>query len=61
MAVRIAINGFGRIGRLVLRAVMESKRDELSKRLDEFFTRYSDPKYDIWKGGISRARRLVAD
>ncbi|MEQ9350440.1 MAG: glyceraldehyde 3-phosphate dehydrogenase NAD-binding domain-containing protein, partial [Alphaproteobacteria bacterium] len=26
MPVRVAINGFGRIGRLVLRAVHESKR-----------------------------------
>ncbi len=29
MAVRIAINGFGRIGRLVLRAILESKRDDV--------------------------------
>ena len=29
MAVRVAINGFGRIGRLVLRAIHESKRTEL--------------------------------
>jgi len=29
MAVRIAINGFGRIGRLVLRAMVESGRDDL--------------------------------
>jgi glyceraldehyde 3-phosphate dehydrogenase len=29
MAVRVAINGFGRIGRLVLRAAYESKRDDL--------------------------------
>ncbi len=29
MATRIAINGFGRIGRLVLRALCESKRDDL--------------------------------
>src|SRR5690606_13978815 len=29
MAVRVAINGFGRIGRLVLRAAMESKRDDV--------------------------------
>ena len=27
--VRVAINGFGRIGRLVLRAALESKRDDL--------------------------------
>ena len=29
MAIRVAINGFGRIGRLVLRAALESKRDDL--------------------------------
>src|SRR3546814_16035685 len=28
-AAKIAINGFGRIGRLVLRALMESRRDDL--------------------------------
>jgi glyceraldehyde 3-phosphate dehydrogenase (phosphorylating) len=29
MAIRVAINGFGRIGRLVLRAAYEAKRDDL--------------------------------
>jgi glyceraldehyde 3-phosphate dehydrogenase len=29
MPVRVAINGFGRIGRLVLRAVLESRRDDI--------------------------------
>ena len=29
MAVRVAINGFGRIGRLVLRAVLESGRKDI--------------------------------
>jgi glyceraldehyde 3-phosphate dehydrogenase len=29
MAVRVAINGFGRIGRLVLRALLESKRTDV--------------------------------
>ncbi len=29
MSVRVAINGFGRIGRLVLRAVAESQRDDV--------------------------------
>ena len=29
MAVRVAINGFGRIGRLVLRALHEAKRDDV--------------------------------
>jgi len=29
MAIRVAINGFGRIGRLVLRAIVESKRSDI--------------------------------
>jgi glyceraldehyde 3-phosphate dehydrogenase len=29
MAVRVAINGFGRIGRLVLRAILESRREDI--------------------------------
>jgi len=29
MAVRVAINGFGRIGRLVLRAIIESRRNDI--------------------------------
>jgi glyceraldehyde 3-phosphate dehydrogenase len=29
MATRVAINGFGRIGRLVLRAIVESKRNDI--------------------------------
>ncbi len=29
MSVRLAINGFGRIGRLVLRAIAEAKRDDI--------------------------------
>ncbi len=29
MAIRIAINGFGRIGRLVLRAIIESRRNDV--------------------------------
>src|ERR1700744_3027926 len=29
MALRVAINGFGRIGRLVLRAIQESKRNDI--------------------------------
>src|SRR3954462_8290694 len=29
MALRVAVNGFGRIGRLVLRAIVESKRSDI--------------------------------
>ncbi len=30
MPIRVSINGFGRIGRLVLRAILESKRDDVA-------------------------------
>jgi arylsulfatase A-like enzyme len=32
----------------------------MAKKLDAFFEEYADPQYDIWKGGRSKARRLVA-
>ena len=31
---------------------------ELRKQLDDFFARYTDPKYDLWRGGQSKASRL---
>jgi arylsulfatase A-like enzyme len=33
----------------------EAKRKELAQRLDVFFQRYADPRYDVWKEGHSRA------
>jgi glyceraldehyde 3-phosphate dehydrogenase len=30
MSIRVAINGFGRIGRMVLRAIVESERDDIN-------------------------------
>ena len=30
---------------------------QLAVKLDKFFNKYADPKYDIWNGGISKARR----
>ena len=33
---------------------------QMAERLHEFFNSYADPQYDIWKGGRSKARRLVA-
>jgi hypothetical protein len=30
----------------------------LAARLDEFFQRHSDPRYDVWKGGRSKAGAL---
>jgi arylsulfatase A-like enzyme len=38
---------------------MESIRAELTQRLNDFFTRYADPQYDLWKDGRSKAKRLV--
>ncbi|MCX6848764.1 MAG: sulfatase-like hydrolase/transferase [Verrucomicrobia bacterium] len=37
----------------------EEIRADLAKQLDAFFNRYADPKYDIWKGGGSKAKRHV--
>jgi arylsulfatase A-like enzyme len=39
----------------------ESIRAELGGRLEGFFARYADPQYDIWKGGRSKAQRLVSN
>jgi len=33
------------------------KRAELARRLEDFFTQYADPQYDLWKGGRSKAKR----
>ncbi|WP_395744088.1 sulfatase [Prosthecobacter sp.] len=35
----------------------EAIKTDLAKQLDTFFTQYADPKYDIWKGGGSKAKR----
>jgi len=32
----------------------------MAGKLDAFFAQFADPQYDIWKGGRSKARRLVA-
>jgi arylsulfatase A-like enzyme len=34
----------------------EPKRAELERRLADFFLKYSDPKYDMWREGRSRSR-----
>jgi arylsulfatase A-like enzyme len=39
----------------------EPIRRDLAARLDEFFHQYADPQYDIWRGGRSKASRLVKD
>ena len=37
----------------------EETQTGLAKQLDAFFNKYADPKYDIWKGGGSKAKRHV--
>lgn len=36
----------------------EPIRAQLAKQLADFFAKYADPQYDLWKGGRSKARRL---
>jgi arylsulfatase A-like enzyme len=33
-------------------------RGDLHQRLTDFFARYADPKYDLWRGGRSKAARM---
>lgn len=37
------------------------ERKKLERRLKDFFAKYADPKYDLWHGGISKARRATKD
>jgi arylsulfatase A-like enzyme len=34
-----------------------AKQAEMARRLDDFFSTYADPQYDIWHGGRSKAKR----
>jgi arylsulfatase A-like enzyme len=40
---------------------LEATRGELDQRLTAFFQQYADPQYDVWRGGRSKARRLVGE
>ena len=42
-------------GQTVHRAV----REELQDRLHAFFTRYADPKWDLWRGGDAKGGLLM--
>jgi arylsulfatase A-like enzyme len=44
---------------LVARDAHAAERKALRKRLDDFFARHADPKYDLWRDGQSKASRLV--
>jgi arylsulfatase A-like enzyme len=37
-----------------------SVQQRMAKQLDDYFAEFANPKYDIWKGGRSKARRLYA-
>lgn len=37
----------------------QTRVDEMRQRLSDFFEAYADPQYDLWKGGSSKAKRLV--
>ncbi len=44
----------GETTNLIAASDMAAIRRTLQRRLDDFFDRYADPKYDVWKGGSSR-------
>jgi arylsulfatase A-like enzyme len=39
----------------------EDVQKELAAKLTAFFQQYADPQYDIWRGGRSKAKRLVVE
>ena len=43
------------------RPEFEAVRAGLKKRLDEFFDRYADPQWDLWKGGKSKTDLITAE
>jgi arylsulfatase A-like enzyme len=44
---------------LIADAAHVAEKEKLTKRLNDFFAKYADPKYDLWRGGISKARRVT--
>ncbi|MBM3738389.1 MAG: DUF4976 domain-containing protein [Acidobacteria bacterium] len=46
---------------LVERPEHAQTRDGLRKRMQAFFARYPDPKWDLWKGGRSKSDIITAD
>jgi choline-sulfatase len=43
---------------LVDRPAQAAVRADLGRRMEAFFDRYADPKYDVWHGGGSKAPRI---
>ena len=65
MSVRVAINGFGRIGRLVLRAIIESKNDQIEviaiNDLGSIETNIHLLKYDSIHGILNQNIKSTSD
>ena len=65
MSVRVAINGFGRIGRLVLRAIIESKNDQIEviaiNDLGSIETNIHLLKYDSIQGILNQNIKSTSD
>lgn len=52
-------NDPGERSNLIDRPGYASTVQALRARLDEFFNRYADPKYDRWKGGTSKSHLIT--
>jgi arylsulfatase A-like enzyme len=39
----------------------DETRGDLERQLTAFFAKHADPQYDLWKGGRSKAKRLVSE
>ncbi|MCI0461086.1 MAG: sulfatase-like hydrolase/transferase [Gemmataceae bacterium] len=44
---------------LIDRPEQEAVRKQLGRRLEEFFHRYAEPKYDLWRQGQSKVQRIT--
>jgi len=51
----------GEVQNLADQPAVQSIQQELRERLHEFFDRYADPKFDLAKGGTSKAQFLISE
>ncbi len=51
----------GELKNLIDQPAVESVQNDLRERLHRFFDRYADPKYDLAKGGTTKAQFLISD
>ncbi|NQT51261.1 DUF4976 domain-containing protein, partial [bacterium] len=52
-------NDPGETRNLIADPAHAATRRSLKARLARFFARYADPKYDLWKSGRSKTKRLT--